>query len=116
MVTPGGGYGGGSDVLVDLRVDDHPTPVLELGRLLELHELYFGKPDPDELLPLEGPLAEEVAGALARLGHDNPGQPLDDRLLGWMGWENYEERHVPGSIDPVVLGRLREAAAEGRPV
>lgn len=109
VVTPGGGYDGGNDVLVDLRVDDHPAPVQELARLLDLHDLYFGKPDPDELLPLEGDLADELRTALARLGHT--GDDLDASLLDWMGVENYEERHVPGRIDPVVLGKLREATA-----
>ena len=108
VVTPGGGYGGGSDVLVDLRADDHPTPVDELGRLLDLHELYFGKPDPSTLLPLEGGLADEVAAYVEQLGFPT----LDD----WAGWANYEERLVTGRIDPVVLEKLREAAAEGRPV
>ncbi|HJU96372.1 MAG TPA: DUF1028 domain-containing protein, partial [Jiangellaceae bacterium] len=60
VVTPEGGYGGGSDVLVDLRVDDHTAPVGELARLLDLHELYFGKPDPDTLLDLGGELGAEV--------------------------------------------------------
>src|SRR3954471_15672703 len=55
VVSEGGGYGGGSDVLVDLRVDDHPDPVTELQRLLDLHTLYFGKPE--KTLPLEGDLA-----------------------------------------------------------
>ncbi len=58
--------------------------------------------------PLEGELADEVDAALRALGHDGEGA-LDDRLLDWMGWENYEERHVPGTIDPVVLAKLREA-------
>ena len=102
VVSEGGGYGGGSDVLVDLRVDDHPDPVPELGRLLGLHALYFGKPDPETLLPLEGPLAEEVAALLAGLGQQS--------LAAWAGVENYEERLVDGAIDPVVLGKLREAA------
>ena len=107
VVTPGGGYGGGSDVLVDLRVDDHATPVPELERLLDLHDLYFGKADPSTLLPLDGELAEEVRAALGGLGYT--GADLDATLFDWMGWENYEERHVPGSIDPVVLSKLREA-------
>src|SRR5215510_12137388 len=38
------GYGGTSDVVVDLRVDDHTDPVGELTRLLDLHALYFDKP------------------------------------------------------------------------
>ncbi len=110
VVTPGGGYGGGNDVLVDLRVDDHPAPVGELGRLLGLHELYFG--EPEVLLPLAGSLADDVAALLATLGYTGDGA-LEDRLFAWMGWANYEERHRPGSIDEVVLGRLREAAALG---
>jgi uncharacterized Ntn-hydrolase superfamily protein len=108
VVTPGGGYGGGNDVLVDLRADDHSTPVAELGRLLELHELYFGKPDPATLLPLVGELAQEVATHVQSLGFAT--------LTEWAGWANYEERLVPGKIDPVVLEKLREAAGEGRPV
>jgi len=99
VVTAGGGYGGGSDVLVDLRVDDHPDPVPELVRLLDLHTLYFGRPDPDAVLPLTGELAQEVADRLAALGHAT--------LADWAGVENYEERLVDGAIDPLVLERLR---------
>jgi uncharacterized Ntn-hydrolase superfamily protein len=109
VVTPEGGYGGGSDVLVDLRVDDHATPVDELARLLDLHDLYFGKPDPDTLLDLSGELAIEVRRRLADLGHVD--DDLDAALAGWAGIENYEERLVPGRIDPLVLAKLREAAA-----
>ena len=101
VVSEGGGYGGGSDVLVDLRVDDPPTPLPELARLLDLYDLYFGKPD--SVLPLEGDLAREVAAALTVLGYPT--------LDAWAGVENYEERMVAGGIDPVVLDKLREAVA-----
>jgi uncharacterized Ntn-hydrolase superfamily protein len=105
VVAKGEGYGGTSDVVADLRVDDHPDPVPELTRLLELHELYFGKPDPATLLELAGPLAQEVRTRLAELGHDH--RDLDAALASWAGVENLEERLVPGRIDPLVLGRLR---------
>jgi len=107
VVTPEGGYGGGSDVFADLRVDDHPQPVAELARLLDLHDIYFGKPDPATLLPLDGDLATEVRDRLAALGHSDA--DLDAALAGWAGIENYEERLVPGKIDPVVLEKLRDA-------
>jgi uncharacterized Ntn-hydrolase superfamily protein len=110
VVQEGGGYGGGSDVLVDLRADDHTAPIDELVRLLALHELYFGKPDPADLQPLVGDLADEVDRLLTGLGYGGD-LPLVERLFDWMGWENYEERHVPGHIDVVVLLKLREAAA-----
>ena len=109
LVEEGGGYGGGSDVVVDLRVDDHPAPVEELARLLALHQLYFGRPDPDRVQALDGDLAAEVDHLLAGL-QGGSARPLEDRLLDWMGWQNLEERHVPGAIDPVVLHELRTAA------
>jgi uncharacterized Ntn-hydrolase superfamily protein len=108
VVTPGGGYGGGSDVYADLRVDDHPDPVPQLSRLLDLHDIYFTKPDPDLALPLEGGLADEVRERLDRLGHDDA--DLDKALADWAGIENYEERLLPGRIDPVVLEQLRKLA------
>lgn len=42
VVRAGGGLGGYSDRAVDLRVDDHPTPIGELARLLALHREIFG--------------------------------------------------------------------------
>jgi uncharacterized Ntn-hydrolase superfamily protein len=106
VVAKGLGYGGTSDVVVDLRVDDHPDPVVELTRLLDLHTLYFDKADPADLLPLEGELAGEVRERLAARGHtDEAG--LDAALAGWAGIENLEERIVAGKIDPLVLAHLR---------
>lgn len=103
----GGAYGGQLDIAIDLRADDHPTPVDEIGRLLDLHELYFGKPDPATLLPLDGPLTDEVAAALRSLGYQGP---VEDALAAWAGVENFEERLVPGKIDPLVLDALRAKA------
>ncbi|MEV4534863.1 DUF1028 domain-containing protein [Asanoa sp. NPDC049518] len=107
VVARGQGYGGTSDVVADLRVDDHTEPVPELARLLDMHELLFGKPDPATLLALDGALAAEVRGRLVAAGHDGPS--LDDALASWAGVENLEERIVPGKIDPLVLAHLRGA-------
>jgi uncharacterized Ntn-hydrolase superfamily protein len=96
-----GGYAGLSDVLFDLRVDDHPAPIEELRRLYGLHDMLFGRTPRKEWLPLEGALADEVGDRLARLGYDS--------LDAWAGVANLEER-VEGNdaIDPVVLTALRE--------
>ena len=109
VVTEHGGYGGGSDVFADLRVDDHERPVGELDRLLDLHDIYFGKPDPATALPLEGELAAEVRDRLAAVGHQ--ADDLDRALADWAGIENLEERLLPGRIDPLVLSRLRAVGA-----
>jgi uncharacterized Ntn-hydrolase superfamily protein len=106
VVAKGMGYGGTSDVMVDLRVDDHPDPVTELARLLELHTLYFERPDPVTLIPLTGGVASEVRSLLAAAGHA-AASGLDEALASWAGIENLEERVVAGAIDPLVLGYLR---------
>ena len=41
VVRKKGGYGGGNDRFIDLRVDDHKTPIVELLRLLQLHKNLF---------------------------------------------------------------------------
>jgi len=94
---------------VDLRVDDHPQPVGELARLLSLHDVYFGKADPDAALRLEGDVAEEVRDRLNRLGHSAAN--LDEALADWAGIENFEERMVTGRIDPLVLDQLRQKSS-----
>jgi uncharacterized Ntn-hydrolase superfamily protein len=108
VVAEGEGYGGTSDVAVDLRVDDHPAPVRELERLLRMHILTFESADPAELIELTGTVADEVHGLLARAGH--PGAKLDDALLSWATTHNFHERVVAGSIDPLLLEQLRGSA------
>ena len=107
VVREGGGYAGLSDVSVDLRVDDHPTPIAELERLLALHALFFGETPEDEWLDVDADLAGEIRERLARLGYDEP--ELETAFLAWAGTENLEDR-VRGiaRIDPVVLGELRK--------
>ena len=96
-----GGYGKLSDVAVDLRVDDHEHPVEELRRLYKLHHQLFGVTPREHWLPLEGPLRDEVATRVTRLGYDS--------LESWAGVANLEDR-VDGDteIDPVVLEALRD--------
>jgi len=102
----GAGYGGGSDIAMDLRVDDHPDPVVELGRLMEIHALLFGSPE--TTLPLEGDVAARLRRALDALGYNDP--DLEKALDRAAGIENLEERLVPGAVDPVVLDYLEKLA------
>lgn len=117
VVSEQGGYGGGDDVLVDLRVDDHEAPIPELLRLLGIHDMLFGKPDPKDLMALSGALAEEVRSLLGAQGYiagDVTTAELDRELASWAGVENLEERLVPGRLDPVVLEHLRRLNKVGR--
>jgi uncharacterized Ntn-hydrolase superfamily protein len=107
VVERDGGYAGLSDVLVDLRVDDHEQPVAELSRLYRMHDLLFGKTPADQWLEVDDELRDEIAGRLSGLGYD--GDP-DEAFLAWSSTENLEER-VDGlaRVDPVVLEELRRA-------
>jgi uncharacterized Ntn-hydrolase superfamily protein len=105
VVEKDGGYAGLSDVLVDLRVDDHERPVAELHRLYGLHQELFGQTPRDRWLDVDEALAAELRERLGRLGYEGE---LADAFERWAGTENYEER-VDGveQIDPVVLAALR---------
>jgi uncharacterized Ntn-hydrolase superfamily protein len=107
VVEQDGGYAGLSDVLVDLRVDDHDRPLDELRRLYVIHERLFGETPPEEWVDIDDELASEVRERLERLGHEGD---LAEALRAWAGQQNLEER-VEGieRIDPIVLGTLREA-------
>jgi uncharacterized Ntn-hydrolase superfamily protein len=49
VVERRGGYGGLTDTVVDLRVDDHDRPMQELARLYELHRTRGVTPTPAAL-------------------------------------------------------------------
>jgi len=103
VVGPEQGYAGLSDVVVDLRVDDHKRPLEELRRLFGLHQELFGRTPRSRWITLDDGLRREVADHLAVLGYE--------RLEDWAGAANLEER-VEGEdeVDPVVLDALRRAS------
>ena len=102
VVGPEQGYGGLSDVAVDLRVDDHERPLAELRRLYGIHERLFGSTPRQQWIHVDDELRSEMSERLASLGFD--------RLEDWAGVENLEERvHGDDAVDPVVLEALRRA-------
>jgi uncharacterized Ntn-hydrolase superfamily protein len=105
VVERDGGYAGLSDVVVDLRVDDHERPIDELLRLYRIHETLFGKTPPDQWLDVDDALAAELRERLAALGYDGELAPA---FTEWASTENLEER-IDGvsRVDPVVLQELR---------
>jgi len=109
VVQKDGGYAHLSDTLVDLRVDDHERPIVELQRLYGLHRELFGVTPSDDWLDVDETLASELRDRLARLGYeDELGQAFPD----WAGTENLEERvDGVGRIDPVVLEALRKQSS-----
>lgn len=107
VVRAGGGYGGNHDRMLDLRVDDHAAPIDELWRLLELRELYFGRPDPATAVAIDERLRGELMAMLQRRGL--AGEDFGRSMFDYLGWENLEERWIDAErIDPAVLAYIRE--------
>jgi uncharacterized Ntn-hydrolase superfamily protein len=105
VVQKDGGYANLSDVIVDLRVDDHERPLEELRRIHGLHDALFGQTPKAQWVDIDPELAAELSERLTRLGYEGD---LADALPRWAGGENLEER-VNGveRLDPVVLDALR---------
>jgi uncharacterized Ntn-hydrolase superfamily protein len=105
VVEKDAGYANLSDVVVDLRVDDHDRPIEELRRIYGLHHALFGTTPKAQWLDVDDALRAELVERLQTLGYEGE---LDDALGSWAGTENYEMR-VDGveRVDPVVLEALR---------
>jgi uncharacterized Ntn-hydrolase superfamily protein len=111
VVRPGGGYGGNHDRWLDLRVDHSDGPIEDLGGLLGVHTLYFGRTPEDDLLPFDDHRRAEVRSMLEAAGWWDVEASLEENLQSWMGWHNLEERWVGmARVDPVVLQQLSDAA------
>lgn len=115
VVREGGGYGGNNDRYLDLRVDDHPTPINQLAKLVSMHHLYFGEVNTEDLVPL-AEVAEELQTLLTSTGHySGPENGTFDEatrkaLRALVGSENLEERWDGSGdrIDRLVLDYLRD--------
>ena len=115
IVKPGGGYAGFNDRYVDLRVDDHPTPIAELRRLLELHKLYSFETRPEDVLTIDHDLAWRIQEILRRSGHREElhtgayDEATSRAFRALIGKENLEGRWREGAeVDRVVIDYLSE--------
>ena len=103
VVRDGAGYGGGDDIAVDLRVDDHAAPVTELTRLLDLNDLYLTASTDDEKVAVTPELATELDERARALGHAD--------FQAWVGTENYEMRVAEDTswVDERILAIIRSS-------
>ncbi|MFH5835626.1 DUF1028 domain-containing protein [Proteiniclasticum sp. C24MP] len=119
VVKEKGSYGGYNDRAIDLRVDDHPQPIRELQRLLQLHEMYFQKTKEEEKLPAEHEYVEKLQKSLGKLGyykgsmHGRYDEETRKSYEQFCGVENFEERMIPGNwLDKNVLDFLEKRAEQ----
>jgi uncharacterized Ntn-hydrolase superfamily protein len=115
VVREGGGYEGFNDRYIDLRVDDHPQPIDELQRILQLHKLYLSPTEPGDIMTIDHALAVELQELLTRSG-DYQGnitgiydENTRNAFRKFSGRENLEERWFEDArIDRVVLELMRQ--------
>lgn len=97
VVRENGGYGGNNDRYLDLRVDDDPYPIKKLQKLVQMHHLFFGEVNPNDLIPLAD-VAKDLQGLLQKTGYyAGPHSGIFDEatreaLRAMVGTENLEER------------------------
>ncbi|WP_129116491.1 DUF1028 domain-containing protein [Halegenticoccus tardaugens] len=113
VAKEGGGYDGGNDRWIDVRVDDHERPIDELERVFKLYDVtLLPRAEPDELRTLAGETAAAVAGALADAGFYG-GDPegvaaFDDdertALATFRGVNNFENHSLAAIEDALARG------------
>ncbi|MGD6848901.1 DUF1028 domain-containing protein [Rossellomorea aquimaris] len=109
VVKENGGYGGFNDRYIDLRVDDHPSPIKELKRIYLMHQLYFKESEPGRVVLLEGEILDEVERELTRLGYAKERQSLHQSLKDYLHTENFEMREQDENyIDLDVLDYMKK--------
>jgi len=115
IVKVAGGYGGGSDRLLDLRVDEHASPVDELRRIVDMSRFYFGKTKEGNIAKIEGDVKDYILGVLSKKGvykGDLSGewdQSKHDAFMAFNGSENFDERIQPfGFVDVEVLEFMKK--------
>ncbi|HME53640.1 MAG TPA: DUF1028 domain-containing protein [Candidatus Lokiarchaeia archaeon] len=118
VVRKNGGYGGGNDRYVDVRVDEHPSPIEELERIFKIYDMtLLSREPPSQLIKLEGEAARNVQEALVSLGYLSS---VDDEafspeaataLQKFMDVSNFENKsRDDGTIWQSVLEYLLHAA------
>jgi uncharacterized Ntn-hydrolase superfamily protein len=106
VVREEAGFDGRDDIEVDLRVDDHTSPIDELERLLRLHEHLNAEVPEDERTPDTPELLAELDARAQALGHTS--------FAVWVGVNNYENLGGDGWTATRLVEELREATPTWR--
>jgi uncharacterized Ntn-hydrolase superfamily protein len=118
VVREGGGYEGRNDRYVDLRVDDHADPIVELVRLFSVwDDTMLVRNDP--LLDATADLVSDLQRRLALMGRygGEPTGELDaatrEALAGWAGEFNLEGRlRDDDRLSQTLVREIRDVTPE----
>jgi uncharacterized Ntn-hydrolase superfamily protein len=113
IAKEGGGYGGYNDRFIDIRVDEHPDPIVELRRILAMYRILFYRPKPENIVTLVGQSKDFILSVLREGGYyDGDDGPWDESMQkaldAYYSTENFEERMCEfGTIDTEVVEYLK---------
>jgi uncharacterized Ntn-hydrolase superfamily protein len=119
VVKKEGGYGKGNDRWIDVRVDDHPSPIEELRRVFKLYDLtMLEREDPATLVAIEGDVALGLQHDLNVLGYyagrttgrwDAASRAAFTRFVNEHNFEN--KARDDDRVWPSIVAYLKERAA-----
>ena len=102
IVREKGGYGGFTDRMVDLRVDDHKEPIKELKRIFKIYDMIMlEREDPKNIIKIEGEVCLNIKRVLIELGYidekpDNISEKWEElekkAFENWVGINNFENK------------------------
>jgi uncharacterized Ntn-hydrolase superfamily protein len=111
VAREGGGYGGRNDRWIDVRVDDHETPIEELERVFKRYDVtLLEREAPAETRRLSGDTAAAVTAALAAAGHYDGeattefGEHEREALESFRGVNNFENHSLAVLEDALARG------------
>ncbi len=116
IVRKGGGYDEGNDRWIDLRVDEHLSPIEELKRIFKIYDLVMlSREDPSTLVRIDADLARTLQQQLTVLGYyagrvtatwDSATAAAFSKFLSEHNFEN--KARTDGTVWPSILEYLRE--------
>ena len=118
VVREKGGYEGFSDRYVDLRVDEHPTPIEEMKRIFRIYDItMLSREDPKNLLTIDDRIATELQRTLKILSlYDGAltgvfDKATEEALDKFVNVNNFENKmHEKAKIWKSILDYMEELA------
>jgi len=115
IVKEKGAYDGGTDKYIDIRVDEHPTPIKELKKVFEIYDMcILLRDNPKDIIKLDGDVMKTVKELLKR--DDFYKGEIDgeydkntkEALRDWLGTNNFEvkerdDEYMWGSVYRYIL-------------
>ncbi|NHJ38973.1 MAG: DUF1028 domain-containing protein [Asgard group archaeon] len=120
IVKEKGAYDGGTDRYIDIRVDEHPTPIKELKKVFEVYNLcILNRDDPKDIVKLEGEVLSNVLTILNKEGFFKGkeskkfNEDIREALINWMHTNNFEVKerdddYLFGSVYRYIIKEINK--------